>query len=58
MNTIGFKEAVDAAETAMKEHSAFGEGLRATYGAPNPYQPGTPQYDEWRRGYFSTKDAA
>lgn len=45
-------EAVDAAEA----HNAFGEGLRAAVGAPNPNQPGTPQYDEWRRGYYSTHE--
>lgn len=56
--TPGFKEAVDAAEAAIKSHNAFGEGLRAAYGAPNPHKPGTSEYEEWKRGYYSSKEAA
>ena len=57
-DTPGFKASVDAVEDVVKTHHAFGEGLRAAQNTPNPYTPGTPAYDSWRRGYFSSKEEA
>ena len=58
METAGFKEAVDAAEQALKAHSAFQEGQRAGMldASPglNPFVNGTAEHAEWARGHAVT----
>lgn len=61
MNTLGFKESVDAAEQAMKRHNAFSEGQRAgnalRAAGLNPYPDDSQEFHEWNRGRMATLGA-
>jgi hypothetical protein len=58
--TLGTSQHVDAAEDALKLHTAFSEGQRAGHLGVriNPFLDGTAEHAEWRRGRETTMEEA
>jgi hypothetical protein len=58
--TLGEAKDIDAAEGALKLHTAFSEGQRAaSMGIRiNPFLDGTAEHAEWRRGRATTMEEA